>query len=492
MDLNTLQIIYTNRQIAAELGYSKQQIDHMKNPLIDIMYEEDMPVFIEHLKKFKASGSEHQVMEIEYRLKDARGDIKWFCDRNTVFKRNSRNVPVEKLGFSQDITPRKEQEEQLRTDIELLSQVEAITNMGTWEYEIETGMFKWSEGMYKLFNLTPGEQLTPEIYFEYTPEQEKELVTRIVDNISQHYHAFDETITLLPSGKEKKIIRIRAVPVKDKKMNLVKMIGVDLDITPQVKASEEINELNKILTIKNRDLHELNTELKTFNTVTSSDFKDTLQLLYTNLEYIARNETRHLGDSAKANLRRAQSAIQKMKLLTDDINTYLQLYDIGINLSLIDPNPILEQVILGIQEQISDSNASIEVGQMPALLADPYLFSRLMMQLIDNSFKFRKLIQPPVIKIKYSQADEMNAVPIALKNTPYTIISVSDNGTGFDDTESEKIFELFYRIPAKIKYKGSGIGLAICKKIMAMHHGFITAEGSPAGGATFNCYFPMK
>ena len=181
-----------------------------------------------------------------------------------------------------------------------------------------------------------------------------------------------------------------------------------------------------------------------------------------------------------------------MKLLTDDINTYLQLYDIGINLTLIDPNPILEQIILGRQEQITESNASIDAGRVPALLADPYLFSRLLLQLIDNSFKFRKLIQPPVIKIKYSQADEMNAVPMALKNTPYTIISVSDNGIGFDDTESEKIFELFYRIPAKIKYKGSGIGLAICKKIMAMHHGFITAEGSPAGGATFSCYFPMK
>jgi len=81
---------------------------------------------------------------------------------------------------------------------------------------------------------------------------------------------------------------------------------------------------------------------------------------------------------------------------------------------------------------------------------------------------------------------------MALKNTPYAIISVSDNGIGFDDTESEKIFELFYRIPAKIKNKGSGIGLAICKKIMAMHHGFITAEGSPAGGAAINCYFPMS
>ena len=246
--------------------------------------------------------------------------------------------------------------------------------MGTWEYDIDNGVFKWSEGMYRLFNLPPDEQVTPEIYFEYTPEEEKEVVSRIVNNIMQHYNAFDEIVTLLPSGKEKKIIRIRAIPEKDKKMRIVKMIGVDFDITQQVKASEEINELNKILTIKNRDLQELNTELKTFNTVTSSDFKDTLQLLYTNLEYIARNETRHLGDSAKANLRRAQSAIQKMKLLTDDINTYLQLYDIGINLTLIDPNPILEQIILGIQEQITESNANIEVSRCPHYWPIPIYF----------------------------------------------------------------------------------------------------------------------
>ena len=269
------------------------------------------------------------------------------------------------------------------------------------------------------------------------------------------------------------------------------MAGVDLDISPQLKANEEINELNKALMIKNHQLEDLNGELQTFNTVTSRDFKETLQLLYTNLEYIARYESRNLGDSSKANLRRAQSAIQKMKLLTDDINTYLQLYDIGIDPSLIDPNPIIEQILLSMQEKIGESNALIERVEIPRLFADPYLFSRLLIQLLDNSLKFRKLIIQPVIKIRYSQADEMNAVPLALKNMSYAIISVSDNGISFSDAESAKIFELFYRIPASNKFRGSGIGLAICKKIMTMHQGFITAEGSHAGGATFNCYFPL-
>ena len=136
MDLNTLQVIYTNRQIAVELGYTKQQISWMKNPLIELMWKEDIPAFKEHLKKIKTLTSDDKVLEIEYRLKDYKGNIKWFCDRNTVFKRDSRNIPIEKLGFSQNITHRKEQETQILTDIDILGQAEEITTMGGWEYDI--------------------------------------------------------------------------------------------------------------------------------------------------------------------------------------------------------------------------------------------------------------------------------------------------------------------------------------------------------------------
>jgi signal transduction histidine kinase len=99
---------------------------------------------------------------------------------------------------------------------------------------------------------------------------------------------------------------------------------------------------------------------------------------------------------------------------------------------------------------------------------------------------------PPVIGISYSQADEMNTVPAAIKDMAYAIISVSDNGIGFEGEHADKIFELFYRISEKGNYRGNGIGLAMCKKIMTMHGGFMTAEGHPAKGATFSCYFPLK
>jgi signal transduction histidine kinase len=133
----------------------------------------------------------------------------------------------------------------------------------------------------------------------------------------------------------------------------------------------------------------------------------------------------------------------------------------------------------------------IKITELPSFPADPLLFSHLMTNLLDNAIKFRKLVVEPIIKIHYSHADELNAMPKAANNTGYLIIIVSDNGIGFQQEEMEKMFELFHQLPNQGKYKGSGMGLAICKKIMEMHGGFISAEGERAMGASFQCYFPL-
>jgi PAS domain S-box-containing protein len=490
MDLNSKQLIYANRQIAADLGYSQEQIAAMKNPVFDIMYQEDIPLMNEHFKRMKTVTQDDKVLQAEYRLIDAKGAINWFCDRDAVFKRNARGIPVEKIGITQNITDEKLHEEQIITSHDILAQAEEIAEMGSWEYDILTGAFKWSEGMYRLFNLPMGKRVSPDIYFSYTPEEEYSVVNAIVNNIKVDFMDFEEVITLLPKEQEKKVVKIKAIVIKDKKKRPVRVAGVDLDVTYHVKAAKEISELNRILIFKNKDLEMLNQELKTFNTVASKDYKETIQTLYTNLEYIVSKEARNLSDTAKANIRRAQAAIQKMKLLTEDINAYLRLYDLGINKTLIDPNNIVTEVLFRMKGKIEQAGATVEVDTLPPLYADPLLFSILITHLLDNALKFRKLIVSSNIKVKYSQADEMNTVEEAIKNMPYTIITVFDNGIGFPEEESERLFDLFFRLENRGRYRGSGIGLAVCKKIMTMHAGFISAESTISVGTTFSCYFP--
>jgi signal transduction histidine kinase len=159
---------------------------------------------------------------------------------------------------------------------------------------------------------------------------------------------------------------------------------------------------------------------------------------------------------------------------------------------MIEPDEIINEILLRLGDKLEELNAQVEFKDLYPVMADPQLFSRLLSLLIDHGLKSRKMAVTPKLRIRSSKADELNSIPTAKKNMPYTILSVSDNGTGFTESEAEHIFELFHGLRSENKGKGSGVGLAICRKIMELHGGFITAEAVRAVGATFNCYFPLK
>jgi PAS domain S-box-containing protein len=492
MDLNTYQVIYTNRQVAIELGYEKHQVAQMKNPIFDIMHPDDVPAMIEHFKKIKTLATDDRILEIEYRLRKPSGAYDWFCDRNSVFKRNSRQVPQEKLGFCQNITDRKQKEELARTRLTILHQAEQVVNMGSWEYDIINDQYKWSDGMYRLFDLNKNIPVRPEIYLHYGIAPEKPLIEVMVKNILQHFSAFEETITITSAGGEQKIIKTKAVVENDKSGAPLKILGVDIDVTQQLTASREINTLYRTLLKKNRELEVLDSEIRTFNRISAHQYKETLQQLYTNLEYIVSKDGRALSDTSKANIRRAQSAIQKMNLLTDDINAYFKLFDVEAEISEIDTNTVVKHVIARFQQKLEEANAKVEYTELPRIPSNASLFAQLMGHLLDNALKFRATATAPVIRFNYSRVDELNEIPSAIKDTPYVIISITDNGIGFNEDVAEKIFEIFYRLSETGQNRGRGMGLAICRKIMALHDGFITADGATNKGATFNCYFPLR
>jgi signal transduction histidine kinase len=254
------------------------------------------------------------------------------------------------------------------------------------------------------------------------------------------------------------------------------------DIENEKEAQKKIGELND-------SLKKINKELKNFNSLAANNYVESLRHVYINLETIVTTDARNLSNSSRANLRRAQAAIQKMKLHASDIDNYLKLYDVEIKKQLVDPNDILNDVKEKMQKKLEDSNATINIKQLQPLFADPSLFAKLITHIIDNSIKFRKPDTNPVIDINASLVAELSSGPNAKNDTPFTIITITDNGIGFNKDDADKVFELFTQLDDS-KHRGSGIGLAICKKIMEMHGGFITAESEPGKGTSINCYFP--
>jgi PAS domain S-box-containing protein len=283
-----------------------------------------------------------------------------------------------------------------------------------------------------------------------------------------------------PENKDWSWYRVRGrVFLRDEAGNPTHNLNVIQNITFQKIADEKIQELNKKLVSTNRELAYLNSELKTFNTIAATDYSDALKQVYLNLELLITHEAIKLSDSGKAHLRRAQSTVQKLKLLTADLTSYTQLKDPHSTLEEIDLKKLLESIIGDIRTRRQDLDIIFECDDLPKISGYPSLITLVFHHLLDNAVKFRK---DNSVDIHISCSCSVDG---------YHVISISDKGIGFTaDMPFEEMFTIFKRHHDKSKYKGSGIGLAICKKVMELHGGYITATGNPGEGATFNCYFP--
>ena len=156
-----------------------------------------------------------------------------------------------------------------------------------------------------------------------------------------------------------------------------------------------------------------------------------------------------------------------------------------------DLNKIIEEVKDDLKEELQQKHATIEVQEMCEANIIPFQFRQLLLNLLNNSLKFSNPGEAPRIEIKSEIAKgvKLNNEKLA-KEIKYCHISVSDNGIGFEQQYSEKIFEVFQRLHSKNEYNGTGIGLSIVKKIVENHNGFITAKGELNKGATFDIYIP--
>ena len=481
------KVIYFNREPYSISGLNADELS--KKSLEDrhkLVHPEDIAGLQKYADSF-GSLSNDDIATIEYRVLNNLNEWIWLSARGKVFERDEKDNVSKIVVVVQNIDAQKKGEEEIAKQHNILKQAEELSMIGSWEYNIKTKEFLWSDGMYALFNMNKGKQVKPSILFDHAIEKDRGVAEKLVNEIESSFQPFEETLCLKIDA-DIKTMRIKATPLKNDKGEIEKIIGVNKDITASLESEKKIMDLNESLLTMNKELNSLNSELKSFSSITANNYNEALRQVYINLETIMKSDARHLSDSGRANIRRAQSAVQKMKLLTNDINNYLELDNAGINKELIFPKMILQDIIREAKERIEETNAKIEIEELPALSADPVLFSKLITHLIDNSIKFRKPGEDPVVKIKHSKLNELEYVSVPLAGIPYTIITVTDNGIGFENTDI--IFELFTQLPDEVKHKGSGMGLAICKKIMEMHGGYITAEAELGKGASFHCFFP--
>jgi light-regulated signal transduction histidine kinase (bacteriophytochrome) len=189
---------------------------------------------------------------------------------------------------------------------------------------------------------------------------------------------------------------------------------------------------------------------------------------------------------------RILKASTRMQNLISSLLNYSRMNARGMDFEMTDLNNVLDEASNNMRELLEESHAVIEHEPLPVIPCVPMQINQLFTNLILNSIKYKAADTVPLIRISARPAlrDEINSPDAVRDETNYWKIIFSDNGIGFEQQYADRIFELFQRLHSRFEYEGTGIGLAICKKIVQNHKGFIYADGKPGLGASFIIYLP--
>ncbi len=234
-------------------------------------------------------------------------------------------------------------------------------------------------------------------------------------------------------------------------------------------------------------LRETNSELENINWISTHDLQEPLRKIQMITSKLLSEKRTDSDDSEIDSLERVSKSAARMRGLLQDILKYTRIKNTREAAEKIDLNVIFEESVDDIRELILENNAVIECGKLPEVNAIGFLMKQLFLNIIQNSLKYAAPDRSPVIKITASQK------PVLIKdlfNVYCSWVKFSDNGIGFDQMYADSIFKVFTRLHTQQQYSGSGIGLALCKKIMQTLGGTITAEGKVNQGACITIYFP--
>jgi PAS domain S-box-containing protein len=262
-------------------------------------------------------------------------------------------------------------------------------------------------------------------------------------------------------------------PLVDEKGNNRGGVAIFRDITEQ-KRQENVKVYTRALEASNRDLQD-------FIFVASHDLQEPLRKIESFGNFLREEAGPVLNSTTAGYLSRIQDAATRMSVLIDDLLQLTRITTKAKPFQTVNLSEIIKEVGSDLETKLKETGGKIEAGELPKLEADPTQMRQLFQNLISNALKYRKTNVPPLVKLEGEVDIRRNLC----------LVRVRDNGIGFDQKYAEKIFNIFQRLHGKEEYEGTGIGLAICKKVVERHGGTITAASQLGEGALFEITLPL-
>ena len=453
-------------------------------------------------KNYSDGASQQKSFSFECRARNiATGIYEWIY--LNVVARTEGNGFVGFIGTGINIHQQKmqmyaleESEERFRTLAETLPQLIWITD--------EKGNPKYVSGKWEEYSGRLSLNSDDWAYLVH-PDDLKG-INQAWDNSLATGNIYKYDVRLKSKNNEYKWFTVKGEPVFNAENKIVKWIGTFTDIHTEKSFSQElekqVNEKTKELlvakdnlTFKNEELEKMNKELESFAYVSSHDLQEPLRKIQTFASRILEKESENLSEIGQEYLRRMRLAGERMQQLIQDLLAYSRTKTSDRKFINSDLKTVLNEIEDDLRDEIKQKNVIIETNETCAIHVKiiPFQFRQLLYNLISNSIKFSKENEQPIIKLicKVAEGSQLNNKNLNL-NQKYYHLKIWDNGIGFKSDYKEKIFEIFQRLHGREEYTGTGIGLAIVKKIIENHNGFITADGELGVGASFDIYIPAN
>ena len=265
------------------------------------------------------------------------------------------------------------------------------------------------------------------------------------------------------------------------------------DLTDKKNADDLMKLKSAQLEQKNIELDKMNKELQSFAYISSHDLQEPLRKIQTFASRIVDKEKDNLSEQGNELFHRMQSSAERMQSLIDDLLAYSRTHTSELSFKKLNLKSLIEKITQDLKEEIEQKNATIITKNLCEIHVIPFQIQQVFYNLFSNSLKFSKPEDPLKITIECEiTKGTMLEIENIDDNTTYCHIKFADNGIGFEQQYSEKIFQIFQRLFGRNEYNGTGIGLAIVKRIIENHKGVITAKGEEGKGATFDIYLPFK
>ena len=467
-------VLYVNQSWLSHLGYN---YDEVKGQLI---YNFIKPNELTHYKQRREALLHGKIDKRPIRTRFITKEGSEITVEGSIDCKFKNGTPEYTRAILRNITAYLQQEEKINFYIEQLAEREEnlrdiIKNApdGVIVIDKDNIITLWNPKAEEIFGWKQHEAIGQNMSSLIVPQQHKQA----------HKHGMER----YPATRQPKILNITVeVPAlhKDGREFYISLTvshspqaGKDLfiaflrDITLQKKNQLELEN-------KTKQLEKSNRELEQYAWLTSHDLKEPLRKILTYSDALIRKDHCNLPDTSLNYLNKIHKSAGRMSGLIDAVLEYSNVTTETILFAPTDLNIILQDVLEDLEIMISSNNASVNFNTLPVVEAIHIQMRQLFQNLVSNAIKYCKQTESPVIEVSCEKYQEG------------FLIKFNDNGIGFETVHREKIFKVFQRLTSDQVYEGTGIGLALCKKIAEFHHGFITADSEPGVGSTFTIYLP--